>query len=306
MIIVNSEQIIEFNPILRYLPKRLRKYLSFISLSEVEEIRLRKGLKLTVLKNSKTYYVTDKGRLSECFENAITVTSQDIEQALEIICESSLYAVENSIKNGFITLSGGHRVGLSGNAVITDGKISTIKTISSMNYRLSREIYGISNDLIKYIYDGQKVLNTLIISPPGCGKTTLLRDIAKNLSDRNLRVSVADERNEISAMHNGYLGYDLGNSCDVLEGMEKSEAMLMLLRTMSPEIIITDELGNKSDFLSCVKAMNSGVKVIASIHSDCKENVKKINEELYNKFECFITLSHKNGPGTIEEVYNVF
>ena len=104
-------------------------------------------------------------------------------------------------------------------------------------------------------------------------------------------------------MHNGYMGYDLGNMCDVLEGALKSEAMLMLLRTMSPEVIITDELGEEKDFYACIKAMNSGVKLIASIHSDNVESIKKLNEQLYKKTECFIILSNKNGPGTIEEIY---
>ena len=260
MVIVNTEQIAVFHPIIKYLPKRLRKYIIPLKLTELEEIRLRKGLKLSVIKNSKAYYVSEKGTLSEHDDLGVIVNGQDIEEAMELICESSLYAVEESIKEGYITLSGGHRIGISGSVAVHDKKVIAIKNISSMNYRISREICGISDYFIDKIYDGNRVLNTLIISPPGCGKTTLLRDITRNLSQKKVKISVADERNEISAMHNGNFGYNLGNMCDVLEGAKKSDAMLMLLRTMSPEVIVTDELGMDEDFYACTKAINSGVE----------------------------------------------
>lgn len=303
MLILNNELAYIYHPIIRYIPKRLRKHLICARLDNVEEIRLRKGRPIMLYGGFSPKYITEKGISEKSSYGMIAVNDEDINEALELICESSLYAVEDRIKNGYVTVDGGHRIGLCGSAVLKDGKIFTIKDISGLNYRISREIYGAGDPVINSIMRDDKVCNTLILSPPGCGKTTLLRDIIRQISYRGIRVSVADERNEISALHKGICGFDLGNSCDVLEGASKEEAMTILLRSMGPEVIATDEIGTAADVAVIKKAMLSGVSVISTIHSDNRQELMKKNKELLNCFECFITLSRKNGAGTIEEVY---
>lgn len=303
MLILNNELAYIYHPIIRYIPKRLRKHLICARLDNVEEIRLRKGRPIMLYGGFSPKYITEKGISEKSSYGMIAVNDEDINEALELICESSLYAVEDRIKNGYVTVDGGHRIGLCGSAVLKDGKIFTIKDISGLNYRISREIYGAGDPVINSIMRDDKVCNTLILSPPGCGKTTLLRDIIRQISYRGIRVSVADERNEISALHKGICGFDLGNSCDVLEGASKEEAMTILLRSMGPEVIATDEIGTAADVAVIKKAMLSGVSVISTIHSDNRQELMKKNKELLNCFECVITLSRKNGAGTIEEVY---
>lgn len=303
MLILNNEQVYTYHPIIRYIPKRLRKYLISVRLDEVEEIRLRKGQPMMLYGSFAPKYISEKGITGRISDSMLTVKEEDISEALELISESSLYAVEDSIKNGYITVNGGHRVGLCGSAVLKNGKIYTIKNISGLNYRISREVCGAGDLVINSIIREGKILNTLIISPPGCGKTTLLRDIIRQISSRGIKVSVADERNEISALHNGICGFDLGASCDILEGAPKEDAMTILIRSMGPEVIATDEIGTAADMSVIKKAIRSGVSVISTIHSDNREALMKKHKDILDCFECIITLSHRSGPGTIEEIY---
>ena len=303
MLIVNYEQAVKTSSILKFLPGRIKKTLSFIDFDNIEEIRLRKGLPLVIYKGSSNFFITERATVTKNRQKALLVYDDDINEALSLICKNSLYTVEDSLKKGFITVDGGHRIGICGNSVTVDDKISTIKNISGLNYRIARELKGVSDKIFSNILRDKQIKNTLIISPPGCGKTTLLRDIVRKLSNSGIKVCVADERNEISALSNGTYGYDLGYSCDVLEGANKAEAMELLLRSMSPQVIATDELGCENDLKAVKKAVVSGINIIATIHSDSKESVKSTNPELMGHFKCIITLSRKNGPGTIEEIY---
>lgn len=305
MLILNNEQVklLKYSEILEFLPKRLRKYLAFVSLENVEEIRLRRGQPLMIYTNNDVWFVNREGIVNKTLKENVTVNEDDINSALELISGHSLYAVEQSLKRGYITVSGGHRIGICGSVVLKNGRIHTINHINALNYRLSREITGAGDVLINTIVRDNRVLNTLIVSPPGCGKTTLLRDLIRQISQKGFKVSVADERNEISAVHNGDFGYNLGFSCDVLEGASKSDAMSILIRSMSPQVIATDEIGTQKDFEIINKAMHSGVAVISTIHSDSRKTLIKRDPKLCKCFDCIVTLSHKNGPGTIEEIY---
>ena len=307
MLVVNSEQIYKNNTVLNYLPKRIRKFLYFIEWEELEEIRLRLGLPLILQYRDGTFFLNDKGQTVLIGENLFTVTKQDIEEAVELISHSSLYAHENDIKNGYITISGGNRVGISGSAVLKDNHISSLKDISALNYRIAHEIIGSSDRLMDIITDVNRIKSTLIISPPECGKTTLLRDIIRNISNMKLKVSVIDERCEITASFNGHSGYDLGYCCDILTGAPKDEGMLMMLRSMSPHVIATDELGTAEDILAVEKIVNSGVSVVATIHGQNEAQLRKRPDisQLLDFFECFIVLSRRFGVGTIEEAYCV-
>ena len=307
MLVVNSEQIYKNNTVLNYLPKRIRKFMYFVEWEELEEIRLRLGRPLILQYRDGTFFLNDKGQTVLIGENLFTVTKQDIEEAVELISHSSLYAHENDIKNGYITISGGNRVGISGSAVLKDNHISSLKDISALNYRIAHEIIGSSDRLMDIITDVNRIKSTLIISPPECGKTTLLRDIIRNISNMKLKVSVIDERCEITASFNGHSGYDLGYCCDILTGAPKDEGMLMMLRSMSPHVIATDELGTAEDILAVKKIVNSGVSVVATIHGQNEAQLRKRTDisQLLDFFECFIVLSRRFGVGTIEEAYCV-
>lgn len=303
MVILNNEQVYEYHQIISFLPKRIRKYVANVRLDEVEEIRLRKAKPVMLYIKGEGYYLSEKGSISKTAKNNIQVNEEDINQAVELISKNSLFAVEDSLKNGYITIPPGHRIGVCGSAVLRGGSIYTIKNISGLNYRLSREIFGAADGIIDSVVKNKEVLNTLIISPPGCGKTTLLRDLIRQISNMGFKVSVADERNEISGMYNGFFGFDLGESSDVLEGAKKSEAMKILLRSMGPQVIATDEIGTQEDLAVIKEAICSGVSVITTIHSKDRSQLMKKHEELAKLFDCFITLSHNNGPGTVEEIY---
>lgn len=307
MLVVNSEQLYKDNTVLSYLPKRIRKFMYFIEWEELEEIRLRLGLPVMLQYRDGVFFLNDKGKTVLLGDNLLTVTKYDINEALEFITHSSLYAHENDIQNGYITIAGGNRVGLTGSAVLNNGAISGIKDISGLNYRIAHEITGCSDKLMDMIMDVKRVRSTLIISPPECGKTTLLRDIIRNISNMKLKVSIVDERSEITSSFNGYTGYDLGYCCDILAGAPKDKGMLMMLRSMSPHVIATDELGTEEDIAAVEKIINSGVSVIATIHGRDEAQLRNRPgiSKLLDFFECFIVLSRRFGVGTIEEVYCV-
>ncbi|MBE7044981.1 MAG: stage III sporulation protein AA [Ruminococcaceae bacterium] len=305
MLVINNEQTSGYNRLFLYLPGRIRKFLYFIPTEGLEEIRLRLGLPVALYYRDRCCYLTPKGQLSPCYTGCLIATKADLNEGVELISEASLYAVENEIRQGYITIPGGHRVGICGSVVLDNGKIHNIHHISGLNYRISRELIGISKQIMTYICPKNQIRNTLIISPPQCGKTTLLRDVARSLSEQGKKVSIIDERNEISAMNNGYSGYNLGVSSDVLEGVGKEEGMLLMLRSMSPDVIITDELGAREESEIFSRIINSGVNLISTIHA-------KNRADLYNRaeiaglcpyFQCFITLSRRQGVGTVEEIH---
>lgn len=305
MLVVNNDQNCQNNRLFKYLPKSIRKLMYFISTEGLEEIRLRQGLPIALYYRDKCCYITPKGQLSACYTGCMIATRADLIEGMELISEASVYALEDEIKNGYITVEGGHRVGLCGNTVIESGKIANINYISGLNYRIAKEVIGVAKEIMPYIYDSQKIRNTLIISPPQCGKTTLLRDVARSLSAVGKKVSVIDERNEISAMNNGYQGYDLGVSCDVLRGATKAEGTLLMLRSMSPDVIVTDELGADEEGRVLSRIASSGVHLISTIHASNRSDLEKRSEiaGMCPFFSCFITLSRRKGVGTVEEIY---
>lgn len=305
MLIVNDEINSYVSGLLKYLPKRIRKILYFLPLDNLEEIRLRQGLPVALYYGNNCRYINPKGQLSVSYTGCIVATKADLIEGLELISESSVYALEEEIKNGYITINGGHRVGICGNTVLKNGKISNINYVSGLNYRIAKEVIGVAKNVMPYIYNKNDIRNTLIISPPQCGKTTMLRDVARELSEAGKKVSIIDERNEISAMSNGFKGYNLGVSCDVLSGAAKSEGTLLMLRSMSPDVIITDELGADEEGRVLSKIANSGVNLISTIHAKNRSELEKRAEiaNIFPFFSCFVTLSRRNGVGTIEEVY---
>lgn len=303
MYIANNETVFSSKGILNFMPQGLRRYMYNISLDGVCEIRLRLGKPLCIHYGDGFFYVNSRGNLTRIPTSGIRVTRAHIDEALEIATSASVYSVRDEIKNGFITIAGGHRIGITGSAVIKDDKISFIRDISGLSYRLAGEVIGAADKVMPLLLHDGAVKNTLIISPPGAGKTTMLRDIARQLSYKSYRVSIVDERREIAAMTEGRSAFDLGFCTDVLEGADKAEGMLMVLRSMSPDVIITDEIGDRKDIDAIEKITNSGAAVIASIHGRNIEMIKRRDDlrRMLDFFETAVTLSKRDGIGTVEE-----
>lgn len=233
---------------------------------------------------------------------------EDIKYILQRISNYSLYAYEEEIRQGFITIKGGHRVGIAGECVMEDGKVKTIRNISSLNIRICREIIGCAKGIMKYITSGERVFNTIIISPPKCGKTTILRDISRLISEGGKKVSIVDERSEIAASYLGVPQMQVGIRSDILDNCLKSEGLIMAIRSLSPEVIICDEIGTLKDIEALIMAFNSGVNIIVTLHGESIDDLTNRNvfkELLDNKvIERVILLSNKRGVGTIEGVYS--
>ena len=223
------------------------------------------------------------------------ISQKEILQTIEKLCENSIYAYKNQICEGFITVKGGHRVGVTGSAVIENGKIINIKYITSLNFRIAREIIGCSRKILGQVIDVKEntINNTLIVSPPGKGKTTILRDLIRNISNGveelgfiGKNCCVVDERGEIAAMYQGVPQNDVGIRTDVIENISKAKGMKMLIRSMAPEVIACDEIGSKEDVEAIKEALISGVKGIFTMHGKTLEDIKKnkgINELIENK-----------------------
>ncbi len=301
--------------ILNILSLRLRKIFSgnVFDFEKLQEIRLRINEPLIVIYNNREYFVGENGkRTGEC-RDAYIVTSDDIRETLEFISNYSLYAYEDEIRQGFITIQGGHRVGLAGKTVLESGKIKSVRHISFINIRLSHQIKGCGKKVIPYITNGNETFHTLIISPPRCGKTTLLRDIIRILSSGNgnfkgRTVGVVDERSEIGACYKGIPQNDLGPRTDVLDCCPKAYGMLMLIRSMSPQIIAVDEIGGREDIDAIYSVINCGCKMIATVHGNSIDDIRyrpglrKLVEERI--FERYIVLSSKNELGAVEAIFD--
>jgi stage III sporulation protein AA len=269
----------------------------YLKTSNLQEIRIKEGKPCILLFGGR-----------EVITNYL-VKKEDIKYILQKASNYSLYAFEEAIKQGFITIKGGHRIGLAGECVIEDGKIKTIRNIASLNIRISREIIGCSNKIIKHLIDDDRVYNTLIISPPRCGKTTILRDIARAFSNAGRKVAVIDERSEIAACYLGVPQMELGIRTDVLDNCLKSEGMIMAIRSLSPEILICDEIGSLKDIEALIMAFNSGVNIVVTLHGYKKEDFfnRRVFSELIDNYvlDKIVILSSKNGAGTIEEIYTM-
>ncbi len=285
-------------------------------LSSIEEIRLRKLKTLMVHDALDDWFVSPNGDLHKDISCGYIVTEEDIEKTLELMSNNSIYAIQEELKNGYITIAGGHRVGLVGKAVIDNGKISMIKEISGINIRVSREIIGAADKVINHIItEDNGVNNTLIISPPQCGKTTMLRDIARQLSKgierynfNGIKVGIVDERSEIAASYKGVAQNNLGPRTDILDACPKAFGMMMFIRSMSPQVIITDEIGMEEDIEALKYVFNAGVKIITSVHGYNRKDIemKPILGNLLkeNIFDRLIVLSKRKGTGSIENIFN--
>lgn len=303
--------------VVTYLPPGVRDILARLpphAWAQVEEIRLRLGRPLVVTIREREEFVSPEGTPGVQASRAYIVTVDDIRRMLQIITEASLYALEEELRGGFITLPGGHRVGLAGRVITDGGRIRTFKHIAGLNLRIAREVPGVADAVLpRIINQPDHVYHTLIASPPRCGKTTLLRDLARQISDgvprlgfRGIPVVVVDERSEIAGCHRGAPQCDVGLRTDVLDGCPKAEGMMLAVRALSPAVIVTDEIGRQEDVRALEEILNAGVKVITTAHAFSLEELARRPAFSYlfrrKLFERVIVLSRRRGPGTVEQI----
>lgn len=250
----------------------------------LEEIRIRENRPLEVIYQGQYRFVSEDGELLEEAGSAYLTPREQCAKLLDLLTNHSLYALEEELKRGYITIRGGHRVGLAGRTILEDGNVKQVRDISSFNIRIAREIQGNAVHIVPFLLDSsiQSVHHTLIISQPQLGKTTLLRDISRILSygihrikPKGLKIGIVDERSELAACVKGVPTFDVGPRTDVLDGCPKAEGMMMLIRSMSPDILIVDEIGREEDAFAIDEATHAGIRVIATAHGKSLDDIRQ-------------------------------
>lgn len=270
--------------ILGILPLHIRTIIkqAGINWDELQEIRLRIQKPVILKYNAKTCYLSEQGKITTRKEQLHIVTSQEIRQAMEYISSYSMYAYIEQLKQGFLTIRGGHRVGICGTVVMDHDKVKTIRHISGLNIRVAHEVKGCADTLYSRCTRMGKLIPTLIISPPGCGKTTLLRG------------------------YQGVAQNDLGIQTDVMDACEKGQGMNMLIRSMAPDVIAVDEIGSKEDVEALFFCAYRGCSILATAHGKNKESLSKnpYMREIINKkmFQRYVILEQRNQPGYIAQI----
>ncbi len=283
----------DVNNVFRIFPNQISSLIDKNKVNELQEIRIRT--------NRKTILKYNEELILEYIPN-----EREILNILQMLCENSVYSYQSQISNGFITLYGGHRVGITGNIAMKDGKITNINYVSSLNFRIAKEIKEISNSIINHVLTYEGINNTLIISKPGCGKTTLLRDLVRNISNSGYTVSLIDERGEIAAMYKGVPQNDVGIRTDVMDNVTKSIGMKIAVRTMAPDVIVADEIGTSEDIDAINYGICSGVKGIFTAHAS-SINELKLNKNLEKIYEqkLFKKLIFLEKRGKVRNIYTL-
>ena len=293
----------------RFLPKQIRSFLlnSEIDLKKIQEIKIRTGKPFMVQCDEEEVILRGT-------TNSVYIASEaDLREMLGYISNYSLYAYEEEMRQGFITIEGGHRIGICGQTIVENGRIRNLRHISSINVRIAHEVKGCAENVFPHLIEKEKIVHTLIISPPRCGKTTMLRDLIRLISDGNKlikgqTVGVVDERSEIGGCYRGVAQNQLGIRTDILDRCPKAEGMLMLIRSMGPEVIAVDEIGTVEDVHAIDYAMHCGCTIIATVHGKSLDEIrnKPVLGKLVNEkqFKRYVVLGKQKGIGSVEEIYD--
>lgn len=271
------------------------------------EIRLRVGRPLFLTYDGGECFLRKRGK------GQYLVTQEDLKETLEYVSGYSLYAYEDEVRQGFLSVQGGHRVGVTGKVILDGDRIRGMKYISCINVRLAHQIPGCAETVMPYIQKKDWVAHTLIVSPPRCGKTTLLRDIIRQISNGRegvpgLTVGVIDERSELAGCYQGVPQNDLGMRTDILDGCPKAEGMQMLIRSMSPAVVAVDELGKEEDFKAVESVIHCGCKLIATAHGNSLEDI--LSQPFFRRlledkvFERYILLGKTDRAGVVEGIFD--
>ena len=301
--------------IAKLFPAHIRQALlaAHFDMDQVYEIRLRVNAPLIVIYQGQEYFLTREGEFSREESQGCFVRAEDLKETMEYVSSYSMYAFEEEIRQGFITIQGGHRVGIAGKTVLEGDRIKSVKYISYINLRLSHQIKGCASPILPYIIKNGRICHTLIISPPRCGKTTLLRDLIRQVSSGSsympgVSVGVVDERSEIGGSYQGIPQNDLGIRTDVLDCCPKAEGMMMLIRSMSPEVVEVDELGDYEDIHAIESVIHCGCKLFATVHGSSIEDIKRkpLMQRLVREriFERYIVLHHQDRAGRVKAIFD--
>lgn len=285
----------------------------------IQEIRIRAGRPMMILTEKGEFVISQKGKVKRVEEGELVQTinfsQEEINRLFSYLCQESVYAYLDEIKRGYITIRGGHRVGVAGEMLSLDNGELAVRQVKYINIRIAREKQGAADELLPYVYEHQELKNTLIISPPGCGKTTILRDFIRQISDGNQygkgkKVGVIDERYELEG--NMEERNWLGLRTDVLSGCLKTKGIMMLLRSMSPDVIAVDEIGGEEDYVALEKAMHCGCKLVATMHGETlffeKEKYDSFIKDklgLYLRnglFQRYVFVTKEGRPGVIRGI----
>ncbi len=281
---------------------------------DLQEIRLRAGMPTAVWIANRESFVDLQGRIVDRPEKAARSSADELEELLKHLCRYSVYAFADEIRQGFLTVQGGHRAGLAGQVILDqDGRIKNMKYIRYLNIRIAHQVRGAADPVIPRIFEDGHVLSTLLISPPGGGKTTMLRDIIRQVSEGNaygegVNVSVVDERSEIAGSYLGVSQNDVGIRTDILDGCPKVEGMMLLIRSMAPRVLAVDEIGSPEDVRALQMASGCGCRLLATIHGGSLEEVRRKNymRDVIEQglFERYVILDRKTGVCRITGIYD--
>lgn len=248
--------------------------------TDITELRFRVGLPLMIRTVSGDYFFQKDGKLTKDEGYPYIVTAETMKRMFQKISQYSVFAFKEELKEGFLTLKGGHRVGLCGKIYYDGEGMRQIQNISSFNIRISRQLQGCSEDFFPYLIKKREFLNTLLISPPGGGKTTYLRDLIRIISDGTRhfpgkQISVVDERSEIGNRSGSTEGFYLGKRTDLMDNCPKAEGMLMMLRSMGPQVLAADEIGDARDIDALRYIRNCGCQLLMTVHGYDLDDIMK-------------------------------
>lgn len=288
--------------LMRYFFDRTGEALRKISdalMEDIQEIRLRVNRPVAATVMGTVRYITENGQLTYNPKSSVIVNEYALRRSFEAVCQYSVHSFQSDISDGFITLRGGHRVGICGTVIIRSGIAENVKNISSLNFRIAREATGCADELCRRVFsDG--LCSMLIAGVPASGKTTMLRDTARILGE-HYRTAVIDERGELAAVMNGIPQNNIGVNTDVFDGYDKPRGIITAVRVMSPQIIICDEIGSAADFAAIRTAASSGVCVAASVHGTNMDELRCKGIDV-NIFDKTVFLGTGNSVGKISDI----